>query len=82
MYYFGDLEHWAQVESHYDEPKHTSFVETHAEYVPGVVGTATDLSHKAGVYQYTVTDYNGNVIESEEGDHLANKLNTAYLQMT
>ena len=47
-----------------------------------MVGNVIDLSKNAGVYSYTTTDINGNILETETGDHLADKLNSDYLEMT
>ncbi|CAD8205257.1 unnamed protein product [Paramecium octaurelia] len=80
-----EAQHWAQITSEdvkHETKKHKSLLETHAEYIPGVVGQVTDLSNNAGVYSYTVTDSNGNIIEQDSGDHLAKQFYTAYLQMT
>ncbi|CAD8132433.1 unnamed protein product [Paramecium octaurelia] len=79
-----ESQHWAQITTDVETQtkKHTSFTETHAEYVPGVVGEVLDLSNNAGVISYTATDINGNILESETGSDLASKLNAAYLEMT
>ncbi|CAD8115645.1 unnamed protein product [Paramecium sonneborni] len=80
-----EAQHWAQITQdgvEKETKKHKLLVETHSEYIPGVVGQVIDLSNNAGVYSYTVTDLNGNIIEQDSGDHLAQQLNTAYLQMT
>ncbi|CAD8060740.1 unnamed protein product [Paramecium sonneborni] len=79
-----EAQHWAHITSDVDSTTkgHKSFIESKLEYIPGVVGNVVDLSKNVGVYSYTVTDLNGNILETETGDHLANKLNTAYLEMT
>ncbi|CAD8194831.1 unnamed protein product [Paramecium octaurelia] len=82
-----EAQHWAQITSEVTKhekqaKKHASLVQTNEQYVPGVVGQVTDLSNNAGVYSYTVTDLNGNVLEQDAGDHLPKQFYNAYLQMT
>ncbi|CAD8146774.1 unnamed protein product [Paramecium pentaurelia] len=79
-----EAQHWAQITADLNSntKKRQSLIEAHSEYIPGVVGNVADLSNNVGVYSYTVTDINGNILESETGDHLAQKLNAAYLEMT
>ncbi|CAD8113269.1 unnamed protein product [Paramecium sonneborni] len=83
-----DAQHWAQITSDEIEhqskgkKKHASLVQTNEQYVPGVVGEVIDLSNNAGVYSYTVTDLNGNILEQDAGDHLPKQFYNAYLQMT
>ncbi|CAD8137855.1 unnamed protein product [Paramecium octaurelia] len=79
-----EAQHWAQITTDVETKtkKHTSFTETHSEYVPGIVGEVVDLSNNAGVISYTATDINGNILQSESGNDLASKMNAAYLEMT
>ncbi|CAD8055057.1 unnamed protein product [Paramecium sonneborni] len=79
-----ESQHWAQIttDKEVSTKKYASLTETHSDYVPGVVGAVVDLSNNAGVYSYTATDINGNILESEQGDNLASKLNAAYLETT
>ena len=51
--------------------KKNAFVEVESEYKAGVVGETVDLSKNAGVYSYTVTGFDGNVIETASNDQLA-----------
>ncbi|CAD8048721.1 unnamed protein product [Paramecium primaurelia] len=79
-----EAQHWAQITADLNSntKKHQSLIEAYSEYIPRVVWNVADLSKNVGVYSYTVTDINGNIFETEKGDHLAQQLNTAYLEMT
>lgn len=62
--------------------KHNTFVEVESDYKAGVVGETVDLSKNAGVTSYTVTGFDGNVIETASNDLLADQLNSAYFELT
>ncbi|CAD8140763.1 unnamed protein product [Paramecium octaurelia] len=79
-----EAQHWAKITAELDNTfiKHQSQIEANSKYTSGVVGDVVDLSKNVGVYSYTVTDINGNILETKAGDHLAQQFNPAYIKIT